>query len=137
MVWQGFLFRERLVPMIGLRRDRNRTMASESVPNPLTQLPDLAPPLNSFRGPWVSAAGNTTTKGFVFKATKWLHLHYNQADSFTPAVAAVNILGESLPYPTGTPHGLRHNAAQVSRKSFSGRSRGRSLDLARRGRRDF
>jgi hypothetical protein len=44
MVWQGFLFRERLVPMIGLRRDRNRTMASESVPNPLTQLPDLAPP---------------------------------------------------------------------------------------------
>jgi hypothetical protein len=81
-------------------------------------------PLRSW-GPWLEKAGRTKTAGavvrpfrdtafverpardgtgvarFLAQAARSVSAHYNQSDSFQPAITQYNLLGEALPNPTG------------------------------------
>lgn len=110
ITWQGFLWNDRIVPTIGLRKDRQKERVSRSLNSnptqatttidPATRLHDLSF-LDVFPNPWVENEGKTKTKGVVVKATKWLNLHYNESDSFIPEPIRFNIHLEQLANPTG------------------------------------
>jgi hypothetical protein len=108
IVWQGFLWQDRIVPTAGWRLDRTRQIngralnssptAAASTIDPSTRLNDLSY-LDSYGTDWVNNRGRTKTKGVVVKPFRWLNLHYNQSDSFQPANAAYNIYLQQLPNP--------------------------------------
>lgn len=119
-VWQGFLWNERIVPTAGWRLDRTRQIngrslnssatSSTSTIDPATRLNDLSF-LDSFGTDWVENRGRTKTKGVVVKPFRWLNLHYNQSDSFSPEPVAYNIYLQQLPNPQsdGKDYGLSLN----------------------------
>ena len=102
--WQGFLLDARIVPTFGFRKDYNRTRDANSAINPSAAtdgfyvLPD---PKLFGAYDWVQNRGKTTSKGAVVKPLKWLHLLYNQSDSFTPGSLAYDIYGQALNDPKG------------------------------------
>ncbi|MFZ9838283.1 MAG: TonB-dependent receptor plug domain-containing protein [Opitutaceae bacterium] len=121
---QNFFFGDRLVTTFGLREDKNRSRDSNgAVVDASTGLLDYSP-LRVW-GPWLEKAGRTKTAGavvrpfrdtafverpardgagvarFVAQAARSVAAHYNQSDSFQPAVTQYNLLGEVLPNPTG------------------------------------
>ena len=108
-VWQGYFWKDRIVPTIGWRSDRNREHSSRNLNanlnatttiDPTTHLHDLSW-VHVFPNPWEEKHGQSRQQGIVFKATRWLNLNYNQSDSFKPETLAYNINGELLPNPTG------------------------------------
>ena len=100
MVWQGFLLGDRVIPTLGVRRDADLNVSSNAALNAGLANANILP-LYTFSAPWQEITGTTQTKGIVAKPLSFLSLHYNQSDSFTPALAGINILGKSVPYPTG------------------------------------
>ena len=102
--WQGFFFDDRIVPTFGVRKDYNRTKDANSATSPTTAtdgfytgpLPQL---WNAYD--WVQDRGKTTSKGIVVKPLSWIHLLYNQSDSFTPGVLTYDIYGRPLSDPQG------------------------------------
>ncbi len=97
---QNFFFDNRLVTTFGYREDKNRSRDSNgAVVDPATGFLDYSP-LQSWQS-WVEKAGITRTAGAVIKPFRWLNAHYNQSDSFLPAVTQYNLFGEVLPNPTG------------------------------------
>ncbi len=121
---QNFFFGDRLVTTFGLREDKNRSRDSNGAGvDATTGLLDYAP-LRSW-GPWLEKAGRTKTAGavvrpfrdtafverpardgtgvarFLAQAARSVSAHYNQSDSFQPAITQYNLLGEALPNPTG------------------------------------
>jgi outer membrane receptor protein involved in Fe transport len=98
--WQGSLLKDRIVPTLGFRRDRNESAASRAlVLNPATGLLDTAN-INTF-GPPLRTFGNTRTAGVVVKPLKFLSFSYDQSRNFTPAGLKLDIFGNPLPLPTG------------------------------------
>ncbi len=97
---QNYFFNDRLVTTFGWRNDRQRVRESPA--------PTIDPATGWFtfdntktKLPWITNEGATATQGAVVKPTRWLHLFYNQSDSFTPAGIATNGFGELLPNPNG------------------------------------
>ncbi len=104
-VWQGFLLDDRIVPTFGYRHDANRTRDANSAINPTAATDGFyVQPDPSVYGAsdWVHNSGNTNTKGVVVKPLSWLHLLYNQANSFTPGSLAYDIYGTPLQDPSGS-----------------------------------
>lgn len=101
LVWQGFFWNERIVPTIGYRKDKSRTVNGGSAVLDVSRGLFNTDPLDDFGTNWISRTGRTRTNGIVVKPLTWLHLHYNQSDSFKPEVVAQNVLGQYLPNPTG------------------------------------
>ncbi|OAM87511.1 hypothetical protein AW736_22730 [Termitidicoccus mucosus] len=99
-VWQAFLLNDRVLPLWGVRRDTSSSVASDTALNAGKIDYDISP-LWNFSADWEEATGTTMTKGIVIKPFRFLSLYYNEADSFTPAIAAINILGDPIPGPSG------------------------------------
>jgi outer membrane receptor protein involved in Fe transport len=102
---QSFLFKDRVVTTVGLRRDR--TWDRSPSPRQYTFGPDgyglVASSLDVLSpNPATTRQGRTKTAGVVVKATSWLRLHANASDSFLPAsLAQVGLFRNLLPNPTG------------------------------------
>ncbi len=103
-VWQGWFLDDRIVPLVAIRRDYNRTRDGNPAksPNTLTNgYYDLSD-MDSFGTyDWVSQRGQTTNYGLVVRPLSWLALTYNEADAFVPGSLAYNIYGNPLPDPRG------------------------------------
>src|SRR5258708_6576728 len=105
-VLQDLFLDDRLVTTFGFRRDRQLTEDNLATPlisdpaNPNYGLIDSTN-LKNFGTNKRWTAGNTNTKGVVLKVMPWLHLSYNQSDSFVPSDTQYNLFGEALPNPTG------------------------------------
>jgi hypothetical protein len=102
--WQGFFLDGRIVPTFGFRQDSNRTRDANSAIGASAATDGfLVPPNPKLYGAsdWVQNRGKTTTKGVVVKPLNWLHLLYNQSDSFTPGSLAYDVYGQPLPDPKG------------------------------------
>ena len=113
--WQAFFLNDRIVPTFGIRKDFNRTRDANSAINPTTATDGFyIPPDPKVYGAydWVpkpdpilggpDGHGKTTTKGVVVKPLNWIHLLYNQSNSFTPGSLAYNVYGQPLGDPKGT-----------------------------------
>lgn len=110
LTWQGFLWKNRIIPTFGVRKDKQKERVSRSLNSnptqanttidPATRLHDLSF-LNEFPNPWSENEGKTKTKGVVVKPLPWLNLHYNESDSFVPEPIRFNIHLEQLANPTG------------------------------------
>jgi outer membrane receptor protein involved in Fe transport len=114
---QSFFFGDRLVATGGYRRDRQRSRTSAGAfINSTTGLADLSNtnifgPAQGYVSPsgtvinlpgWVDQAGDTKTYGGVFKATKWLSVHFNKSDSFAPQVVRQSVdSAGNVPNPHG------------------------------------
>jgi outer membrane receptor protein involved in Fe transport len=102
--WQAFFLDDRIVPTFGVRRDYNRTRDANSAINPSTATDgfyDLSSQKIYAAYDWVQSRGPTTTRGVVVKPLSWVHLLYNQSDSFTPGALAYDVYGQPLPDPKG------------------------------------
>ncbi len=120
LVWQGYLGNNRIIPTLGWRRDKVRSVNNQATP----LRPDGFVDQNSlfiFPETYLSNEGPTKTRGVVvvpfsgwqaidsradggskfFEALRTFRLHYNDSDSFQPAPTAFNVFGEVLPNPTG------------------------------------
>jgi outer membrane receptor protein involved in Fe transport len=102
---QSFLFKDRVVTTVGLRRDRtwDRSPAARRYffgPDGYRLDEESLHVLSS--NPATTRQGRTKTAGVVVKATSWLRLHANTSDSFLPAsLAQVGLFRNLLPNPTG------------------------------------
>jgi hypothetical protein len=121
LVWQGFMWKDRIVPTLGWRRDKSRSVNNVAVPLRAdgylnTDFLDIFPTT------WIQTQGPTNTKGIVVRPfsgwnaierraeagnkladiVRTVRFHYNESDSFQPAPAAYNLFGELLPDPTGS-----------------------------------
>jgi outer membrane receptor protein involved in Fe transport len=101
LVWQGYFWGERIVPTVGYRKDKSRTVNGGPAVLDINRGLFNIDQLDDFGTNWLTREGSTRTKGIVVKPLRWLHLHYNESDSFKPEVVAQNVLGEYLPNPTG------------------------------------
>jgi outer membrane receptor protein involved in Fe transport len=99
---QSSFLDDRIVPTLGLRRDRNNSRATRTFPiNASTGLVDLSTgALDNFNAPQV-IYGTTRTAGVVVKPLKWMSFSYGQSRNFAPASLRVDIVGRPLPLPTG------------------------------------
>jgi outer membrane receptor protein involved in Fe transport len=112
-VWQGFFWKDRIVPTFGWREDVQRERASRNlnanVPGPtqLTSTIDIATrrhrldALKEYPADWVENSGRTKTAGLVVHPLSWLSLHYNKSDSFKPEPIRYDIKLNQVPNPTG------------------------------------
>jgi len=115
------MWKDRIVPTLGWRRDKSRSV--NNVPVPLRADGYLNTDyLDIFPNTWIETQGPTNTKGIVVRPfSGWgaierraeagnkmadilrtVRFHYNESDSFQPAPAAYNLFGELLPDPTGS-----------------------------------
>ncbi len=154
IVLQSFLWKDRIIPTLGWRKDHNYSIDSLATPlNPATALIDTS---NLFRfgqnKRWTQGA--TKQKGVVVKPfigwnrfdeaartgnvladiARGLSVHYNQSDSFQPADTQYNVFGDPLPNPTGTgkDYGVSFNNVLGSRVSVR-ISKYETLQTAARG----
>lgn len=105
VVWQGSMLKDRIIPTIGLRNDKLTEYEGPSRTWDANGYPDINP-MWSFEDPNFAYSkgygeGKTKTAGVVVKPFKWLHLFYNQSDSFRPAGLAYDIHGKVLTNPEG------------------------------------
>lgn len=103
-VWQGSFWNDRIVPIYGARRDYNRTRDGNSAIAPTAATDGYydTSTMDQFgQYDWVRQMGNTTQAGIVAKVLPWLHLSYNQSNSFQPGSLAYNVYGAALPDPRG------------------------------------
>jgi iron complex outermembrane recepter protein len=108
LVWQGHLFKDRLVPMIGYRKDR---FAALGIPQGAVRGPAVAPFTQGIPIPVQNTEkdfgfGITRTQGVVLHTVKWASFFYNHSSSFSLPPAAVRLF-----QPTFAPSG---NAFPVS-----------------------
>ena len=97
VVLQGYLWDDRIVPMVGIRRDKNQAGFSSAAGGSGGNV-SFAP-----RGFPMGApiSKQTKTYGVVVHPLKWLSLHYNHSENFIPNAGSVDLLGNSTPSPTG------------------------------------
>lgn len=100
-VLQSFLLKDRVITTIGERRDQRYTRNG----GPITFLDGMDIEWNSWhswaQGDWSIGKGTTRTGGVVLKPLRWLHVHGNKSDSFTPDAIAYSLYRRILPDPTG------------------------------------
>lgn len=103
-VWQAYLLKDRIIPTLGWREDRNRSRKGDSA-GPATEETgwyyDTSTLDNFTTQPWIYRKGRTKNKGVVIKPLDWFFVHYNESDSFKPASVAYNVWGDPLPDPQG------------------------------------
>jgi hypothetical protein len=102
--WQGYLFKDRIIPLAGYRKDNNRSRDGNSAINPTAATNgyyDTSPIYSFGSSDWVKNTGRTTTEGVVVKALSWLNLSYSQSNSFNPGSAIYDVWGMPLPDPRG------------------------------------
>jgi outer membrane receptor protein involved in Fe transport len=102
--WQASLVKDMIVPTFGIRRDLNRTRDANSAINPTVATDGfyILPDAKIYgASDWVHNEGKTMTKGVVVKPLRWLHLLYNQSDSFSPGSLARDVYGNPLDDPKG------------------------------------
>lgn len=97
-VVQGYLWDDRIVPMFGVRRDKDETSTASAVNN--TATPGVVSPAGAY-GPVNNFTKITRTYGVVVHALKWLSVHYNHSENFIPNAGAVDMLLNPTPSPTG------------------------------------
>jgi outer membrane receptor protein involved in Fe transport len=93
LVFQGWLWEDRIVGLAGFRKDKNgsATLTKSGSPvDPSTPWPALA-----------EVEGRTHSYGVVLHATKWLDFHYNQSNNFVPNAGSIDLLGNPTASPTG------------------------------------
>lgn len=103
-VWQGFFLDGRIVPLIGIRQDFNRTREANNAINPTAATNgyyDYSPVYQYGTNDWVKNKGRTDNQGVVVKPLSWLSLSYNQANSFSPGSTTYDVYGLPLPDPRG------------------------------------
>ena len=102
--WQGFFWKDRIIPIVGVRKDYYRTRDSNSAINPTVATNgyyDTSPLGIYSANDWVPNRGKTTNEGVVLKPLKWLGLTYSQSNSFSPGSQTYDVLGNPLPDPYG------------------------------------
>lgn len=100
IIWQGFLLKDRIIPTIGYRKDRARSVNGRAETYDANGYPVLDT-LDDWQTNWVTAKGDTNTKGIVVKPFSWLFFHYNKSDSFEPATVSYDLFGNVNPNPQG------------------------------------
>lgn len=100
-VWQSFLYKDKIAGLVGWRHDeQSRASVSYTNRNPATGETDF--PASPVLPAKESASGNTKTMGVVLHPTDWLSFHYNKSETVQVfAGGTLNLLGETLPLPTG------------------------------------
>jgi hypothetical protein len=102
--WQGYFLNDRIVPTFGFRKDYNRNRDANSAIAPTTATDGFytvpSPPAWGAYD-WVQRRGKTTQSGVVVKPLSWVHLLYNQSDSFNPGSLSYDIYGMPLSDPKG------------------------------------
>ncbi len=96
-VLQPYLWDDKIVGMLGIRRDENEAGFS-SAANGSGGNVNPAPDVSTY-GPKI--AETTKTYGVVVHPLKWLSLHYNHSENFIPNAGSVDLLGNATPSPTG------------------------------------
>jgi hypothetical protein len=124
-IWQGFFLDGRIVPVLGYREDKVRfaggknydipayryNIGTDQFVNPTVGMFDFNNTYNTTN--YLTRAtdnrGTTRTAGIVVKPLPWLHLTYNQSDSFNPATQGVDTYGDLLdnPYGESKDYGVR------------------------------
>lgn len=114
-VYQGYFWKDRILPLYGERTDEQRTR--DNIPEPVGLSDERGwlfdeSYLREYEGnPWlvmnkatgaVVNKGKTRTKGIVVKPFTWLSLRYNQSNSFKPDTYAIDYYGTPLANPNGT-----------------------------------
>ncbi len=106
---QNSLWQDRIVLTLGKRTDQN---GSKPYNVPVMDANgidyDFAATEQVRSVDWIFQEGDTLTKGIVVKPLRWLNLHYNESDSFTPVAPALNLAFELLgnPRTEGTDYGF-------------------------------
>ncbi len=103
-VWQGWFWDGRIVPMFGIREDRNRTREANAAINPTAATNgyyDYSPVYEYGTNDWVKNKKPTKTYGLVVKPLSWLFLNYSQANAFSPGSTTYDVWGQPLPDPSG------------------------------------
>jgi outer membrane receptor protein involved in Fe transport len=77
IVLQSYWWDNRIVGLFGIRNDKDDKFG-------------------------VSAAETTKNYGVVVHPLKWLSVHYNRSENFTPNAGAMDLMGNATPSPTGT-----------------------------------
>jgi outer membrane receptor protein involved in Fe transport len=102
--WQGFFLDGRVIPLLGLRKDYNRSRDGNSAISPSTATNGFfdTSQMDSFgQYDWVQRKGKTDNQAIVVKPLKWLNLTYSQSNSFNPGSAVYDVWGLPLPDPRG------------------------------------
>ncbi|HVU25712.1 MAG TPA: TonB-dependent receptor plug domain-containing protein [Opitutus sp.] len=97
-VAQGYLWGDRIVPMFGVRQDKDETQNASAQNNPAT--PGVVDPAGAY-GPVNQFTKTTRTYGVVVHALKWLSFHYNRSENFIPNAGSIDLLGNPVGSPTG------------------------------------
>lgn len=117
-VLQSYFWDDRIVTVVGARKDKWKARSNTTGPIEAFGLPglersELYPVSNDYRlanigelknrfFPYEEIEGTTTTAGIVFKPIEWLSVHYNTSENFNPPDSqAFSIFGEELPKPAG------------------------------------
>jgi hypothetical protein len=109
--WQARWFKDRLVTVVGYRKDDTKSFAvpdvrgfiDPAIPGAATDplmrfyLPSRQIPLNA--KPTVATAGTTRTYGAVYHALSWLSLTYNRSSNFNPVGNASWVNFQGIPAP--------------------------------------
>ena len=102
LVFQHYLWEERLIATVGWRKDKHNARASVALDvDPETGLPDVSD-IGEDWYPIQRVSSHTRSLGVVGKLTDWLAVHFNESDNFQPAGVRFNIYdGSVVPLPTG------------------------------------
>lgn len=97
VVLQGYLWEDRIVPMIGIRRDKDETQSASAQ---ASGVPGIVNPAGAY-GKTTTFSKTTKTYGGVVHPLKWLSLHYNRSENFIPNAGSVDLLMNPVGSPTG------------------------------------
>ena len=120
VVWQAYLFDGNLVPMLGLRRDKELFRSAGSprtirgvaqTQDPTWRLPDSETDLNTGQRKWSTVEGSSKTWSVVGHLPKsvmnrlpgglGLSAFYNKSENFQPDAGRRDIFGNSVQSPAG------------------------------------
>jgi len=98
-VVQAFFWDDRIVALAGIRRDEQASgFANQSAPAAVGGRDSLFATSPAYGEP---IANNTTSLGLVVHPLKWLSVHYNRSENFTPNAGSIDLDGNKTPFPTG------------------------------------
>lgn len=123
LVWQGYLFGGNIVPMLGWRKDTDTARSAGTAPgiggagnggivdpfNPDFRLPSGPDDLDMHGRDFNSESDESITKSIVAHVpATWtdaagigLSFHYSESENFQPDAGRIDVLGNSVPSPTG------------------------------------